>query len=698
MTVSAVELWMRIRRVARSRRVRRGWRYVCVFGGASVLMFIVGWFVLPCPIESLRDPPSSAAVFDSSGKLITQSVARDDQWRFPIRLADVSPWLVQATIAIEDERFASHAGVDPIAVGRAMLQNLSSLTIRSGASTLTMQLARMAEPRPRTWWAKAVQAMHALQLDRRLDKDAQLACYFNLAPYGGNISGAEAAARIYFNRSARDLTLGQAALLAGLPQSPSRYRPDRHFDRAIARRSVVLRRMLELGMISQEQFDDADKHFPTIAKPDRSNIAPHFADLARSRRPRGGQTLLKHDIQIDVNRLATEHCRHLPAGTDAAVVVIDIVRADVIALVGSTNPGDALIGSVNGAIARRSPGSALKPFIYAAAMDGGLLDANTLVYDIPIDRDGWTPDNFDRITLGSMPAAQALRRSRNVPAILITEAVGPARCAGLMESLGIRLDSRRIEAAGLALATGAVEVSLLDMTGAYAAIGRGGDRMTPRIFFDDPVERSPGLSQRACETLDSMLSTSTRRPAVESANASGEGPWFMWKTGTSSGRRDAWAVGHNRNFAIGVWVGRLQGGGHVAQVGAKAAEPLLAQLFALPSLRSDDPPPPMTPWHAPHPLSPPVELAGPMKILSPADGATFIAEGNLALPVRTNRPHTTATWFLDGRLISLTGEAPKVDATPGRHELRCLDDRGMMTRVSFVVEHAAMQDRAIAAR
>lgn len=691
--------FQRVRRLAYRRRVRRVAHGVEVASLACAGAIVIAWHALPCPIDALRDPPASAAVFDSSGRLLMQSVARDDQWRFPVKLADISPWLVQATIAIEDERFTSHPGVDPIAVGRATLQNLSSLSIRSGASTLTMQLARMAAPRPRTWWAKGVQAIHALQLDRRLDKDAQLECYFNLAPYGGNIGGAEAAARIYFDRSARDLTLGQAALLAGLPQSPSRYRPDRHFDRAVARRSVVLRRMLELGMISLEQFVDADTHFPTIARTERFDIAPHFAELARSRRPRGGQTVLRRDIQIDVNRLATNHCRSLPTDTDAAVVVIDIASGDVVALVGGTRANDALTGRVNGATARRSPGSALKPFIYAAAMDAGLLDANTVVYDIPIDRDGWTPDNFDRITLGSMPAAQALRRSRNVPAILITESVGAARCVGLMESLGIRMDARRIEAAGLALATGAVEVSLLDLTNAYAVIGRGGEYMPSRIFPDDPANRRPVLSSRACETLDDMLSTNSRRPNVAETDAAGDGPWFMWKTGTSSGRRDAWAIGHNRLYAIGVWIGRLQGGGHVAQVGARAAEPLLARLFALPSLRNDDVPPPTTPWHAPHPLAAPVELAGPMRILSPADGATFLANGDaVSLSIRANRPLRAATWFLDGKLIELTGEQPTISVSPGRHELHCRDDRGMTTRVTFVVESPPLRVRAVAAR
>jgi len=689
----------RFARFACRRRNWRGLRALGIIAIVGVTAFVIAWHALPCLIDSLRNPPSSAAVFDSSGRLLAQSVARDDQWRFPVRLADISPWLVQATIAIEDERFASHRGVDLIAVGRAMLQNLSALSIRSGASTLTMQLARMAEPRPRTWWAKGVQALHALQLDRRLDKDAQLECYFNLAPYGGNISGAEAAARFYFGRSARDLTLGQAALLAGLPQSPSRYRPDRHFDRAIGRRSVVLRRMLQLGMISQEQFDDADTHFPTIARPEQFNIASHFADLARSRRPAGGRTLLRRDIQMDVNRLAADHGASLPADTDAAVVVIDIASGDVVAMVGGTRSNDSLTGRVNGATARRSPGSALKPFIYAAAMDAGMLDANTIVYDIPIDRDGWTPNNFDRITLGPMPAAQALRRSRNVPAILITEAIGPARCVGPMESLGIRLEARRADAAGLALATGAVEVSLLDLTGAYAAIGRGGDYVAPRIFNDEIPARRPGLSRRACETLDDMLSSSTRRPNLRDADAVDAGPWFMWKTGTSSGRRDAWAVGHNRFFAIGVWVGRLQGGGHVGQVGAKAAEPLLARLFALHALRNDEPPPPLKQWHAAHPLSAPVELAGPTRILSPADAATFIASGDtISLPVRANRPIAVAAWFLDGRLIDLTGDHPAIDVSPGRHELLCRDDRNLTTRVNFSVEAPGIRSSPLAAK
>jgi len=647
----------------------------------------IAWIALPVSSASLLDRPSSAVVLDASGCLLARSVARDGHWRFPISLNAVSPWLVQATVAVEDERFASHVGVDPIAAVRAVWQNVSSMRIRSGASTLTMQLARMSDPRPRTVYAKLVQAFRALQLDRKLDKDAQLACYFNLAPYGGNISGAEAASRLYFSKHAADLSLAQAALLAGLPQSPTRYRPDRHPLRAAARREVVLARMLELGMISIVQFEAARAEPVQVAAPPLANIAPHFADLALSRRATGGQTLLRRDIQTEVTRLAIAHARTLPADADAAVVVIDIASAGLVALVGGTRPDNNLTGRVNGATARRSPGSALKPFIYAAAMDGDLLDANTLVYDIPIDRDGWAPDNFDRVTLGSLPAAQALRRSRNVPAILIAEAIGAGRCAGVLESLGVRSGAGRSDAAGLALATGAVEVSLLDLTNAYAAMGRGGAYAALRIFADDSLVRRPGLTRRSCETLDEILSSTARRPNSSDAGAEIEPSWFMWKTGTSSGRRDAWAVGHNRRYAIGVWIGRLSGGGHVVQVGARAAEPLLTSLFALPALRNDEPPPPIKAWHARKPMPAPPELAAPMQILSPTAGAVYIAAGgSAAVPIRTNRPFETAVWFLNDRLIELTGDPTRIVAAPGRHTLTCRDSRNKTTSVSFTVE------------
>jgi len=649
--------------------------------------FAVAWVVLPGTPEGVLNPPASAAVTDASGCLLMQTVARDDQWRFPVPLSEISPWLIQATIAVEDERFASHPGVDPIAAARAALQNLSSLRIRSGASTLTMQLVRMADPRPRSWWAKAAQTVQALKLDRRLDKDAQLACYFNLAPYGGNICGAEAASRIYFNKHAADLTLAEAALLAGLPQSPSRYRPDRHPDRALARRSVVLGRMLELAMISSHQYEAAQSEPVRLADPPPANIAPHFADMVAARRATGGATRLRRALQLDMNRLAEGHVRSLPNGSDAAIVVIEIATGDVVALVGGTREHDPRTGRVNGATARRSPGSALKPFIYAAAMDAGMLDPQTLVYDIPIDRDGWTPDNFDRVNLGPLPAAQALRRSRNVPAILISEAVGPPRCAGLLEALGVRISLGRTEAAGLALATGAVEVSLLDLTNAYAAIGRGGEYVAPRIFDDDPLVARPALSQRACDALDEMLSCTLRRPRVADEQEPGETAWFMWKTGTSSGRRDAWAVGHNRHFAAGVWIGRLEGGGHTAQVGARAAEPLLARIFALPAIRNDQPPPPAATWHAARPMPAPPELDAPLQILSPTADATFIATGGpAAIPIRANRALETAVWFLDGRMIRLFGERTVLDAEPGRHELTCRDDRNRTARVSFQVE------------
>ncbi len=681
-------------------------------GAAALLCADRVW---PFPVERLNRWPASPLVTDRAGEPLLTVVGTDEQWRYPVPLDRMAPWLGQATLAVEDERFYRHGGVDLIAVARAIGQNLAARRVVSGASTLTMQICRMIDDRPRTLAAKTIETLRALQLERTMPKDRILECYLNIAPYGRNIRGAEAASQAYFGKRAADLSLGEAALLAGLPQSPSRFRPDRYPDAARARRRTVLRRMRELGMITPEQLAHADQDPLTLAGPGAGGgasapahdstagsaeprlrtavagratlsgrsacIAPHAAILALQRRPAGGRTTIDPIIQREAQRLAAEFVTTLPDGSQVAVVVIDIARSEIVAMVGAADADNPVDGQVNGATARRSPGSALKPFIYAAAIDAGLINAESTVYDVPIDRAGWSPANFDSLYVGELSAAEALRRSLNVPAILVAEATGLSRCLGVIEAAGVRLPPNVQARGGLAVVVGAVEVSLLDMVNGYATLGRGGVRRPARLFLDEPADAVPVIASDVCAIVDDILSTRHRRPRGIVAT---ELPWFMWKTGTSSGRRDAWAAGHNRRFAVGVWVGRFCGGGSVQYVGAEAAEPLLAALFDVPLLRARDAPPPTPHRPVTQPLAPPAELRDPVRIVSPSDGSTHVAIDGQAIVHPRATQSVGLTWFLNGAMMDAAG-VNRLTLEPGRYELRCVDSQGASAAVRFTV-------------
>jgi len=651
---------------------------------AAVAALALAWRLWPFPIERAQQWSASPAVFDAKGRPMLCVVGPDEQWRYPVSLHDVSPWLIQATIAVEDERFNRHCGVDPLAVFRAFGQNLSAGRIVSGASTLDMQVCRMMDDRPRTFGAKVVEAFRALQLNRLLTKDQILEAYLNVAPYGGNVRGVEAASLRYFEKRAKDLSLAEASLLAGLPQSPSRYRPDRHLDAARRRQRVVLRSMVDKRLISERQLVDALACPISLSRSSRFPHAIHAGFLALKHRPQGGRTTIDLEIQAQVERLAVAHLETLPEGTEAAVVVIDVAQSAIVAMLGSGDSGDPVDGQVNGVLAKRSPGSALKPFLYAAAFEAERLNGESVVYDVPIARGGWTPANFDKTHAEEITAAEALRRSLNVPAILVAEGVGLPRCCGVLEAAGVHLPTDAQRRGGLALAVGGIEVSLLDLTNAYATLARDGMRRTPRLFADESSESARALSPRVCAAISAILSCRQRLPATAADEPADRLAWFMWKTGTSSGRRDAWAVGHNRRYAVGVWIGRFRGAGRLEYVGAEAAEPLLCRLFELPQLRAETDPPQAEPIRVARPLSLPRELGRDLRIVSPSEDETFIACGGTTIVHASANHDSDNLWFLNGRLEG-AGRERRFVLPPGGYELRCVDRQGGSSAVRFTI-------------
>jgi penicillin-binding protein 1C len=535
----------------------------------------------------------SPELVDRDGRLLFAFLNDHEQWCFQRDLAVISPKLLQATIAIEDQRFYTHHGVDPIAVVRAGLQNVAQARVASGASTLTMQLVKQVERHPRSLWGKAVQAVQAVRLDRRLPKDTILEAYLNTAPYGQNIVGCEAAARRYFGKPAAELTLSEAALLAGLPKAPSALMPLRHPERALARRNHVLRRMLLEGFISEAECREAVARPLGVAWHDYPALAPHLAMRLRNQiQDAPLETTLDFSIQQSAERILRQRiARYQGDVTNGAVMVVDVASGEVLARVGSADyfktPGG---GMFDACLAARSPGSALKPFTYALAMERQRLYPTEMLLDDSLDYGRYSPENYDRDYRGVTTAAEALQRSLNVPAVAVLERLGQEELRRMLDSMKLSTVDMPGDHYGLGLTLGNCEVRLEEMMAAYLTLASMGEyrqlrwRNHGRAGVPPAIERARVLSPEVCaaifEMLEQPLPMEFEREAVK---ATGILPRVAWKTGTSTGHRDAWAFVFNRHYLVGVWLGNNNAAPSKRLVGADAALPLAGRLMrALP--------------------------------------------------------------------------------------------------------------------
>lgn len=549
-----------------------------------------GWIFCPRPaIESAY--PASRAFFDTHGRLLRLGLAADERYRIFSPLEAVSPRLIEATLLYEDKDYYRHPGVDLPALVRAFWTTYINRTRRVGASTITMQVARLRwRIRTDTLFGKLRQILRAFQLTRHYTKDRILEAYLNLAPYGGNIEGIHAASLVYFSKSADRLTLPEALTLAVVPQNPVQRNPasTRGFDHLKAARAILYQRWLkthpedrQLGVF----FDLPLSVRPATALP---FAAPHAINLlnASTSTPVHGSihTTIDLDRQQAMESLIDSYiARRSKEGiTNAAALALDTRTMAVTAMAGSADFFDDRIqGQVNGAMARRSPGSALKPFVYALAMDQGLIHPMSLMKDSPRRFGGFTPENFDQRFLGPVSAHDALILSRNLPAAHLQATLTDPGFHGFLENAGI--DGLRPAAFyGLALCLGGVEVSMLELAGLYAALANGG-QLRPLSMVKDIVEEalprqilSPEASFLTLDILKDNPPPNSHRVPLTAAG----GNQVAWKTGTSHGFRDAWAVGVSAHTVIAVWVGNFDGMGNRAFVGRTAAGPLLFDLMA----------------------------------------------------------------------------------------------------------------------
>lgn len=564
--------------------LRHSPRWVVRIAGGLVPLALCA-LLWPMDIDRYLKVEASGEVVDRGGQTLMAFLNGEEQWCFPRRLDQMSPYLVQATIAAEDQRFRRHPGVDPAAVVRAFGQNLRGGGVVSGASTLAMQVVKRKQASSRSPGGKAFQALQAVRLELRASKNRILETYLNTAPYGANLVGCEAAARRYFGVPANELTLAEAALLAGLPKAPGAFMPLAHPDKARERRDYVLARMLEEGYISAEAFSRARMSPLDVTWHAYPMLSPH---LAMRLKPGAGdekriETTLEVQTQARAEKLVRQHV--LSSGgdiTNAAMIAVDVESAEVLARAGSGDffhtPGG---GQVDLCRAPRSPGSTLKPFIYGYAMEHDVLYPCETLYDNTLDYGRYSPANFDGTYNGLVSAAESLRYSLNIPAITVLDRIGVTAFCDYLPEIGIDSAARPPESYGLGLALGNCEVRLEDMAAAYCMIAKLGEyRPLRTLASDPPPEPRRCLSAGTCLALYAML----EQPLPDEFDAALVPAGHLrtracWKTGTSAGNRDAWTFVFNRHYLVAVWMGNNDGSASNKLVGANVALPLAAEMF-----------------------------------------------------------------------------------------------------------------------
>lgn len=668
-------------------------------GRARLRRFVVVFLAFAAAIaalDALFPPPISRAnevsalVADRNGYWLHAFATKEGRWRFSADLDDVDPVFIRELVAIEDKRFWSHWGVDPIAVARAGLGAARSGRIVSGASTITMQTARLLEPRRRNLGSKLIEMVRAAQLERRLSKRQILELYLTLAPYGGNLEGVRAASLIYYGHEPERLTPAERAMLIALPQAPEARRPDRRQAAAKAARNLVLDKLAGAGMLDPEIAAESS-NAPVIGQ---RKIFPRFAyhaaaELARART--GGQSVIRSTIDIakqqTAERLVAEYAARAQDGATAAAIVVDSKTGDVLASVGSSglHVSGGWIDLTNRI---RSPGSLLKPFIYALAFEDGVIGPDTVIDDMPRGFGGYRPENFDRTFRGEVRVKDALQHSLNVPAVATLEKVGVERFAAILRNAGARIFQRKRanSAPSLALALGGAGVAMRDVAILYDGLANGGRvRALNWLMTDEPPSEGvqlfePETAERINAILRSAPALAGRAPAALSASA----PVIAYKTGTSYGYRDAWSAGHADGLTIVVWVGRADGAPRPGETGRKAAAPLLFALFdAMTDGRSLRPVDPPDDTYSPGlvRLAPP-SAASPPTILYPVPGSEIYAGsfGGDGVMFAASGGAGAYRWYVDGEEIRQDAEAGRAiwrPASTGFFDIAVVDAKGL---------------------
>ncbi|MDZ7623625.1 MAG: penicillin-binding protein 1C, partial [Ignavibacteriaceae bacterium] len=544
-----------------------------------LLLFVVLDLLFPLPAKK----EFSKEIHAKDGTLLTAYLTSDDKWRLRTELEEVSPELIKAIIEKEDSWFYWHFGINPVAIFRAAYKNITTGETQLGASTITMQVARILEPKKRTYLNKLGEMFRALQLEIRYSKEEILELYLSLLPFGGNIEGVKSASYIYFNRPPGKLSLAQSIMLAVIPNDPNSLRLDRSNEEIIKNRNYWINKFKQEKIFSSSDLKDA------LDEPVENNrypmpvTAPHFSQWMKNNF-RGDilNTTLDLSIQQTAENILLRNVRRVfyKGITNGAVLVIDNKNSSVVAYCGSADFYDeGSFGQVNGITAIRSPGSTLKAALYAYAFDDGNLTPQMKFADIPTDFHGYQPENYDLQFYGNVSTEFALVNSLNIPAVKLLEQVGMNNFTNFLEGCGFTQIQKQKSKLGLSMILGGCGTNLQELTRLFSAFARKGKLYPFQFTLNDDEQKGEQVFSEASSYLAAQILSGINRNDIVNLSNYSKLPKFAWKTGTSYGKRDAWAIGFNPNYTIGVWMGNFNGVGSPNLSGAEAAVPLLFDLF-----------------------------------------------------------------------------------------------------------------------
>lgn len=664
----------------------------------------------PLPLDATQQ--TSVTVVDREDRLLRAFTTADGQWRLPVDPKDVDQQYLKMLLAFEDQRFYEHHGVDPQAVARAIVQLAKHRRLVSGGSTLTMQVARLLERKhERTAGGKLRQMARAIQLERALSKHEILRLYLRLAPFGGNLEGVRAATLAYFGKEPRRLSIGEAALLVALPQSPEVRRLDRNPRAAQRARDRVLDRAVAAGILTAAEATKAKSERVPVARQAFPKLAPHLTETEVATHPAQNTIKLTLDatLQASLEKLAGEQAKIQGEKLSAAIVVADHATGEILAHVGSAGYLDSgRQGAVDMVTAIRSPGSTLKPFIYGLSFEAGLGHPETLIDDRPIRFGDYAPKNFDEGYHGTVSIREALSQSLNIPAVRVLARVGPGKLVGRFRRAGVTARFPDKSEPTLAMALGGTGLTLRDMTQLYASLARGGDSIALTHRYD---ERGKSLlptrvkqianAHRLMSPVAAWYVTDILKDAPPPLNA--KGGRFAYKTGTSYGYRDAWAIGYDGRHVIAVWVGRPDGTSVPGMMGRTAAAPILFDAFERVSRKraplpgpptgalttaAADLPAPLARWREAGDDAPTGPFLKPSVLISYPPDRSEIESADLdgePLVLKADGGALPLTWLVDGAPIISDPHAR--DTTwqptgPGFTKLTVIDANGKVDRVS----------------